>query len=61
MWTLRSYLSRQGMYGATGMDRFMVVGLHQLTLMLLVANLANRNDVKMAETLANGYSTEGTQ
>ena len=31
-----------------------------LTLMLLVANLANTND-RMTETLANGYSSESTQ
>ena len=35
-----------------------------LTLMLVVANLANKNDaknLKMTEILAHGYSSESTQ
>ena len=41
-----------------------ITGLDNLTLMLLVANFPIQNDAKnwkMTETLAHGYSSEGTQ
>ena len=39
---------------------FEVPNLATLTLMLLVANLANTKSIKTTETLAHGYSSEST-